>query len=175
MARIVILMGVSGSGKSTAAEILTQKWGGQYFDGDDFHPPSNVAKMRSGTPLTDADRKKWMTRLQKLIVKRQGAEEDTYIACSALRRAFRDGLRTVEPDLWFVHLTGNFKLIQGRLQKRKGHYMPASLLESQFAALEEPTPEEPNVVPVEVKGAASVVAGRIAKALDLGKPKTKAR
>lgn len=136
---IVVLMGVSGSGKTTVGEILSRELGWPYFDGDDHHPPANVAKMRAGTPLTDADRWPWLDRLNELLKQRQAAGDDVILGCSALKQMYRERLAQGLRDLRWVHLKGSFELIQSRLQVRKHRYMPASLLQSQFATLEQPT------------------------------------
>ncbi|MEM7014014.1 MAG: gluconokinase [Verrucomicrobiota bacterium] len=142
MSKIVVIMGVSGCGKSTIGELLAERSGGAYFDGDDFHPPENVEKMRAGIPLKDDDRVGWMKALGDLIIERKAADAWTFIACSALRRQFRDGLREVDPQLRFLFLKGDFDLVHGRLAQREGHYMPSSLLQSQYDALEEPEDDE---------------------------------
>ncbi len=158
-------MGVSGCGKSTVGELLAEDLGGAYFDGDDFHPPENVEKMRAGEPLTDEDRKGWLHRLQTLLQERKAGGEWTFLACSALRRYFRDGLRDADPDLVFVYLKGDFELIYGRLVKRTEHYMPASLLESQFAALEEPGEGEDDVHTVSIAPEPEEIAVEVARIL----------
>lgn len=132
---IVVVMGVSGAGKSTIGEALAGRLGVPFLDADAFHPPQNVAKMASGTALTDADRAPWLARLNRELRQRP----DAVLACSALKAAYRlvlaEGLR----DCRFVHLRGSANLIRARLAQRSHRYMPASLLESQFAALEPPT------------------------------------
>lgn len=166
MSRIVVLMGVSGCGKSTIGELLAARTGGAYFDGDDFHPPANVEKMREGIPLTDADRVGWMEALQALIRERLESPDWTFIACSALRRQFRDGLREADPELRFLHLKGDFEVINSRISAREGHYMPAALLKSQFDALQEPGPEEQQLLGVVgIEAGPEAVAEEAAKLL----------
>ena len=126
-------MGVSGCGKSTVGALLAQKLGVEFLDGDEFHPPQNVAKMAAGVPLDDADRRPWLERLNAEL----RARADVVLACSALKQSYRDILAQ-GADCRFVHLRGSIELIRSRLQERKHRYMPASLLESQFAALEAP-------------------------------------
>ncbi|MDA7901093.1 gluconokinase [bacterium] len=127
----IIVMGVSGSGKSTVGQLLANEAGGKFYDGDDFHPPENVAKMASGTPLTDKDRQSWLESLARLITEKEGL---LVIACSALKEQYRKIL--VGAD--FVFLKGDRSLIEARLKARENHYMPPSLLDSQFADLEAP-------------------------------------
>lgn len=126
-------MGVSGCGKSTVGALLAQKLGVEFLDADEFHPQENVAKMASGVPLTDADRQPWLERLNAELRGR----EQVVLACSALKQSYRDAL-AAGADCRFVHLRGSIELIRTRLQLRRHRYMPASLLESQFAALEPP-------------------------------------
>jgi gluconokinase len=130
-------MGVSGSGKTEIGTRLAEALGGTFVEGDDYHPPANVAKMRSGVPLDDADRQPWLERLSREIGAWLDAGKTVVLACSALKQRYRDILKAGRPGVRFVHLKGDEALIRKRLDKRRGHYMPASLLESQFAALEE--------------------------------------
>lgn len=135
----IVIMGVSGCGKSSLGEGLAERLGIPYRDGDDLHPPANVEKMRAGIPLTDDDRSPWLDRVAATL--RDAAP--IIVGCSALRRAYRDRLRAgAGGPLRFIHLTGDRDLIAGRMSGRTGHYMPPSLLDSQFAALEPPGPNE---------------------------------
>ncbi|HEX2649640.1 MAG TPA: gluconokinase [Burkholderiales bacterium] len=131
---IVVVMGVSGSGKTEIGARLARRLGVEFIEGDDFHRPENVAKMRSGTPLQDADRWPWLERLNKELKKKQSA----VLACSALKQAYRDALLKDISGSTLVHLRGSFELIESRLKARQHRYMPASLLKSQFATLEPP-------------------------------------
>ena len=137
----LVFMGVSGSGKSTAARAVQQQLGWEYAEGDDFHPPANVAKMREGTPLTDADRWGWLESLAEWTAERDAKGEPTIIACSALRRAYRDVLRRGGEGTFFVHSTGDKHMILERMNARE-HFMPPSLLESQLDILEPLEPDE---------------------------------
>jgi gluconokinase len=132
-------MGVSGSGKTTVAKLFAKKTGAVFYEGDDFHPPKNIAKMRAGIPLTDADRKKWLQALRKIIVGSLAKEVFTVLTCSALKTKYRDELTADDPRVTFVHLTASPALIAERLKKRRGHFMSPSLLASQLAILEPPT------------------------------------
>ncbi|MGH8677237.1 MAG: gluconokinase [Burkholderiales bacterium] len=135
---IVVLFGVSGSGKTTIGKLLSEKLGWPLFDADGYHPAANVEKMRSGVALTDADRRPWLDRLNTLLREQQAAGQNAILACSALKQAYRDRLADGLCDLFWIHLKGDFELIDARLKARRGHYMPPSLLRSQFATLEEP-------------------------------------
>lgn len=138
----LIVMGVSGSGKSTVGLLLAEMLGYEFRDGDSFHPPENVEKMRSGIPLTDEDRWPWLAAIAAWINAHRLEGTTGIVACSALRRVYRDRLRDGHSDVRFLYLQGDKSLIAGRLAARKGHYMPASLLDSQFATLEEPGTDE---------------------------------
>lgn len=141
---VIIVMGVSGSGKTTVGKALAERMGWTFYDADDFHPAANVAKMRSGNGLTDADRAPWLGQLRALIDEVLREEESAVLACSALKASYRDRLDA--EGVRFVYLEARRDLIRERLSERKGHYAKVSLLESQFAALEEPTPQEALIV-----------------------------
>ncbi|HAB15044.1 MAG TPA: gluconate kinase [Verrucomicrobiales bacterium] len=132
-------MGVSGSGKSTVGARVAERLGWEFHDGDSFHPPENVAKMRSGTSLTDEDRRPWLLEIQRFMRQQLEAGRNAVIACSALKQSHRELLLTGEPGVQFVHLQGSKELIAQRLQQRRGHFMPPELLDSQFKTLERPT------------------------------------
>ena len=148
---VAIVMGVSGSGKTTVAERLAAAEGWTLLEGDSFHPPANVAKMAAGTPLTDADRWPWLRAIAARIDVLLKRGESAVVACSALRRAYRDVLIGDRPDVRLVYLKGSKTLIGERMKARKGHFMPPALLDSQFATLEEPGPDE-NPITVEIGG-----------------------
>ena len=138
----VIVMGVSGCGKSVIGSLLAERLGGVFDDGDDYHPPSNKAKMSAGTPLTDEDRWPWYATLRQRIVDMRGKTPVHVLGCSALKPVYRDRLRADDTDkeIAFVLLDGSRELITARMAARKGHFMPLSLLESQLATLQ-PTPD----------------------------------
>jgi gluconokinase len=138
----LIVMGVSGSGKSTVGEALAQRLGWRFEDGDKFHPASNVAKMHAGVPLTDDDRWPWLKAIADEIDRACAAGAPAIIACSALKRAYRDVLVHERNDVRIVYLRGDQALIARRLALRKGHFMPPGLLTSQFQTLQPPTDDE---------------------------------
>ena len=141
--RHIVVMGVSGCGKTTVAQRIAAATGWEFAEADQFHSPDKVAKMAAGTPLTDEDRWPWLRRLADWMGDRAAAGTSTVIACSALRRAYRDVLRSGPPHaVDFVHLDGPVEVVAQRLAVRSGHYMPASLLASQVATLEPLAPEE---------------------------------
>ena len=135
---VLIFMGVSGSGKTTVGTLFAKKTGAVFFEGDELHPPENIDKMRRGIPLTDADRAKWLRTLREIITRSLDRDTFTVIACSALKAAYRDLLQGNDPRVKFVHLTGPRALIEERLKARRNHFMPATLLASQWATLEPP-------------------------------------
>jgi gluconokinase len=135
---VLVVMGVSGSGKSTVGAALARRLARRFADGDDFHPPANVAKMRAGTALTDADRAPWLAALRSLIESHLRTGEGLVLACSALRQSYRDQLCVDADQVAFVYLKGNAALIAQRQANRPEHFMPPGLLTSQFATLEEP-------------------------------------
>jgi len=134
----VVVMGVSGCGKTEVGRRLAQRLGARFIDADDLHPPANVEKMRAGIPLDDADRAPWLRLLNARLREAAAAGEPVVLACSALKQRYRDSLADGVPGLRFVHLAGNRELIAARLGTRQHRYMPATLLDSQFAALEAP-------------------------------------
>ena len=138
----LVIMGVAGSGKSTIGDALARRLGWRYEDGDSFHPAANVAKMSSGQPLTDEDRWPWLKAIAAEIERCRQAGEHVIIACSALKKTYRDILVHGRDDIRMVYLWGSQALVADRLGHRKGHFMPPGLLDSQFATLEPPSPEE---------------------------------
>jgi gluconokinase len=161
---IVVLMGVSGSGKSTVGKVLAGKLGWAFVDADDFHPAANVEKMRRGEPLTDEDRQPWLWALRQRIDAACESGEDLVLACSALKHSYRDYLRADVPAcVRYVYLEGSEELIRQRLAGRKGHFMPPGLLHSQFEALEPPQ----DAVRIDVRPAPEVIAEQIRHALRL--------
>ncbi|MCO6557936.1 MAG: gluconokinase [Bifidobacterium sp.] len=141
MSTHIIVMGVSGCGKTTVAQALADKFGFQMAEGDDFHPKVNVEKMSHGIPLNDEDRWPWLKTINQWMRDQDAKGVSTVVSCSALKRAYRDVLRQ-DLDVLFIHLVGSEDLIGSRMKQRKGHYMPVSLLPSQFADLEPLQPDE---------------------------------
>ena len=135
-------MGVAGSGKSVIGEAFARALGVEFAEGDDYHPAENVRRMAAGIPLTDADRAGWLSALAERLREAKIAGVGLVMSCSALKRAYRDVLRAGARDVQFIFLRGPRALLAERLAKRRGHYMPASLLDSQLATLEEPSPDE---------------------------------
>jgi len=140
MTLLVLVMGVSGAGKSTVGPLIAQRLGVRFDDADSFHPPANVAKMSRGAPLDDTDRGPWLDAIGAHLAAHEGI--GCVVTCSALKRAYRDRLRAAAPGLRLVFLQGDLALVAARQAARQGHFMPASLIASQFATLEPPAPEE---------------------------------
>jgi carbohydrate kinase (thermoresistant glucokinase family) len=162
----LIVMGVSGSGKTTVGERLASRLGWRYADADQFHPASNVAKMSAGHPLTDEDRWPWLKAIAAEIDGMRDAGRQLVVGCSALKRAYRDVLIHGRDDIRLVYLEGSQSLIADRLSRRKGHFMPAGLLTSQFKTLEPPTPDERPIV-VSIDGTADAIVNDILRQLGL--------
>lgn len=139
-ARVVVVMGVAGTGKTTVGDLLAGELGVEYAEADAFHPPENVAKMSDGVPLDDADRAPWLDAIGAWAQGRGG--NGGVVSCSALKRSYRDRLRAAAPDVFFVHLTGDREVIEERMKRRENHFMPPALLDSQFATLEPLQPDE---------------------------------
>jgi gluconokinase len=157
----VVVMGVSASGKSTAGELLARELGVDYADADDFHSPENRAKMSAGVPLTDADRTPWLEAIGRWLDER--ADTGAVVTCSALKRRYRDALRKHAPDVWFLYCQGSFELISDRIKHRLHHFMPPSLLKSQFESLEPPGPDERAITESVSQPPAQIVAGFLAE------------
>ena len=136
--RIVVLMGVTGAGKTTVGQQLAAALGWTFVEGDAFHPPANIAKMHRGEPLDDADRAPWLGAIRQRIDELVAAAQSAVIACSALKRAYREVLARDRPEVTFVYLKASAALIAERLRHRAGHFMPPALLQSQLDTLEEP-------------------------------------
>jgi len=157
---IVIVMGVVGAGKTTVGKLLASQLGWEFADADDFHPESNVEKIRHGIALTDEDREPWLDRLQEAIVRWVAGGKSVVLACSALKRAYRAKL-CVSPQVRFVYLKGSFALIADRLRSRHGHFAGESILASQLAELEEPE----QAITVEIRDAPEQMVAEIRRAL----------
>ena len=162
-------MGVSGSGKSTVADRLAARLGWRFEDGDSYHPARNVAKMSAGQPLTDEDRWPWLQAIADEIDRLSAAGERAVIACSALKRAYREVLVHGRDDVRIVFLDGTQDLIAARLAARKGHFMPPGLLASQFRALERPEADERPVI-VSIDAPVERIVDDIVTSLDLAAP-----
>ncbi|MFI5617045.1 gluconokinase [Streptomyces sp. NPDC051567] len=161
--RVIVVMGVAGTGKTTVGRLLSEALALPYAEGDAFHPAANVAKMSAGTPLGDADRWPWLDAIGAWIRDR-GELPGAVVTSSALKRAYRDRLRAAAPDAVFVHLTGERPLIERRMAERTGHFMPTALLDSQFATLEPLQADERGVV-VDVSGTPEEITERALAAL----------
>ena len=157
---IVVVMGVSGSGKTTLGHALARELDAEFLEGDRFHLESSIAKMSRGEPLDDEDRWPWLDRLAEELARARTAGRNAVVACSALKRSYRDRLRKGAPELRLLFLKGDKALIQQRLRARTQHFMPPGLLDSQFASLEEPGPDEAPIV-IDVTPPLEILMGRL--------------
>ena len=168
---IVIVMGVTGVGKTTVGRLLAERTGWIYYDADDFHSPANVEKMRAGTPLTDNDRWPWLDRLNEVLHAAESQGASVILGCSALKHRYRDRLERGLSAVRWVYLKGSEELITSRLQARKGHYMNPALLQSQFDALEPPR----DALTIDVDDEPAALAERVLSGLELRIPNTRPR
>ena len=159
---VVIVMGVTGAGKTTVGRLLAERSGWEFADADDFHPPSNVEKMRQGIPLNDNDRRPWLEQLRNQVTHWLAAQRNVVLACSALKRSYRQELE-VGPEVRFVYLRGSANLIADRLRSRHGHFAGEQILAGQFADLEEPE----NALAVEIGATPEQIVAQIRKKLGL--------
>lgn len=143
---VLVMMGVAGAGKTTVGKAVARRLGWSFTEGDDIHPPANVAKMRAGHPLDDADRAPWLAAIGRRIDAWIDGGQSGVVTCSALKRAYRDRLRQGRPTVRFVSLEASADVVARRMAGRAGHFMPASLVRSQFADLESPEPSEAAIV-----------------------------
>lgn len=162
---VAVVMGVSGSGKTTVSALLAAALGCQFQEGDDLHSDENVEKMQSGTPLTDEDRLPWLRKIAKEIDNWRARGESGVLTCSALKRSYRDIIVGGRPDVTLVYLKGSYDLIRRRMAARHGHFMPVALLDSQFATLQEPTPDEHPII-VDVGSRPAEIATEIVRQLE---------
>ncbi len=164
MGSFIILMGVSGSGKTVIGKALAPKLNAEFIDGDNLHSQRNVDKMAAGIPLTDADRLDWLQLIAKVGREHAAHETNCIIACSALKKSYRDLLRVDNASMHFIYLKGSFDLIHDRITKRSHQYMPSSLLQSQFETLEEPQADEPDVLTISIDQSIPEIVEEIVKA-----------
>lgn len=160
----VVVMGVSGCGKSTVGRQLAQLLGTDFLEGDELHSGQNVARMAAGIALTDEDRQGWLETLAGRLAEARAQGRGLVISCSALKRSYRDILRSGAPDLLLIHLRGDYDLLATRMASRAGHYMPSSLLDSQFATLEPPDAEE-NALTLDVEQTPNLILNAIIERL----------
>jgi gluconokinase/shikimate kinase len=165
---VLVFMGVSGCGKSTVAALLSGRLGWPFEEGDSLHPQANIDKMAAGHPLNDDDRWPWLEKVAEWVEERLDAGENALITCSALKRSYRDMINRRGTGVQFVYLAGSKETISTRLASRQGHFMPPALLDSQFADLEEPTPDEP-ALRIDVGPAPAIIADEVVRAFALDK------
>lgn len=163
---VLVVMGVSGSGKSTVAAGLADRLGWPFQEGDSLHPRSNIEKMEAGEPLTDEDRWPWLDRVADWIEDRLEADEGGIITCSALKRSYRDVLDRRGAEVVFVHLTGERSTLEQRMEERSGHFMPVSMLTSQLETLEPPEPDERSVR-VRIEQDPQAIVDEVVRALEV--------
>lgn len=158
LSRSVILMGVCGCGKSTVGKLLAQRSGAKFFDGDDFHPAENIAKMSAGIPLTDDDRAGWLLSLKELLDRES---EPIIVACSALKQSYREVLKKARSAPFFIHLDGDRETLLQRLTTRADHFMGAHMLDSQLATLEAPDPQSADSLVVSIRLSPEEIVSKI--------------
>lgn len=163
---IIVVMGVSGAGKTAVAGELAKLLGAGFLEGDDFHPPANMVKMRSAIPLDDEDRRPWLRKLAGAMEAWTTGGRDVVVACSALKHSYRQLLKGSHDDFRLVYLKGGQDLIAKRLGERDGHFMPPGLLESQFAELEEPIEASEDAITVSIEQTPAAIAAEIQRRLD---------
>ncbi|CAG8999870.1 MAG: Thermoresistant gluconokinase [Candidatus Celerinatantimonas neptuna] len=159
----IVLMGVSGTGKSSVGKILAKQLHALFIDGDDLHPKANILKMSAGKPLNDRDRKPWLKNVRNAAFNIYQHHETGVIACSALKRSYRETIQEQNPHMLFLHLHGDFELIAQRIAQRQQHFMSENLLQSQFNTLELPTDDEANIRIVDINAALEIVVNRCIK------------
>ena len=164
---VVVIFGVSGAGKTTLSKLLARELGWAFYEADNLHSPGNVEKMHASIPLTDEDRWPWLESLRELVKRSLAAGENAILACSALKKKYRDCLQ-VGADVRFVYLRGSYELIANQLRHRRGHFMNSALLQSQFADLEEPRPTEGAIV-IELGRSPNELVEEIKSRLRLGR------
>ncbi|MCG3736440.1 gluconokinase [Vibrio cincinnatiensis] len=161
----IIVMGVSGCGKSTIGALIAQRLGAKFIDGDDLHPRANIEKMRHGEPLNDHDRAPWLERIRDAAFSLENKSEQGIIVCSALKKAYREQIRDGNQNVTFLFLDGDKDLIIERMRARQGHFMKIDMLESQFATLQRPSAEETDVLTISIAGDIDHVVERAITAL----------
>lgn len=164
---VIVVMGVASSGKTSLGERLAERLGWPFRDADSFHPPANVAKMSSGIPLTDEDRKPWLAAIAAWIDDLRASGGNGIVTCSALKKAYREVIVGDRPDVALVYLRGSRELIGQRMAARQHHFMPPALLDSQFATLEEPSSDEKPLV-VQVEASKEAIVEQVVRELRLG-------
>ncbi|GBU09154.1 thermosensitive gluconokinase [Gammaproteobacteria bacterium] len=162
----IIIMGVTGTGKSSVGKTLADAIGAKFIDGDDLHPRANILKMAGGEPLDDQDRAPWLERINDAAFSLEKKNEVGIIVCSSLKKQYRDLIRAGNQALCFLHLQGDFELINARMKARKGHYMRSNLLQSQFDALEMPDDNEKDVIPIKIDASFDQVVAKCLESLN---------